>query len=456
MITKFEISGFRGFSTTQTLSIPQPNGNAGSGLLTIVGSNSSGKTTISEAFKAFIGNNNPSFSLGRRNLAAGDIVHLKVITSDGDAEIKSISPGSSETEVQDTGGRMSLRNNSFVLQSRRAFNPYFGKAEMSRIDYTQGNSSSIVRSNSLDNFSYRLFSANKNRDKFNELLFKALGYEIDWTMDLTDAGQYYLRITSQGIFHGSEGLGEGVISLFFIIDALYDSKHGDCILIDEPELSLHPAIQRRLFSILKAESANKQIILCTHSPYFLDLSALEFGGSIARVVKSNNMSVIYQLNDPGKILGMMKNINNPHIFGLEAREIFFADDNIILTEGQEDVLYYRKLQRELGFSIGENFYGWGVGGASNMKIICTLLQDLGYRKVVGILDGDKQIDYDTMVAQFASYSYFILPVDDIRDKEEVLAKPAVIGLLDSKRTLKPEYKQFAEEIFNEISTYFKK
>ena len=42
------------------------------------------------------------------------------------------------------------------------------------------------------------------------------------------------------------------------------------ILIDEPEISLHPDLQRKLFSLLVEYSKDKQIIVSTHSPYFVD------------------------------------------------------------------------------------------------------------------------------------------------------------------------------------------
>ena len=50
--------------------------------------------------------------------------------------------------------------------------------------------------------------------------------------------------------HNSDGLGEGTVSLLYIADALYDSSSEDVIVIDEPELSLHPEHQRRLRGVL--------------------------------------------------------------------------------------------------------------------------------------------------------------------------------------------------------------
>lgn len=69
-------------------------------------------------------------------------------------------------------------------------------------------------------------------------------------------------------------MGEGIVSIFAIVDSLYDSKPGDVIVIDEPELSLHPALQKRVNNLLCRFASDRQIVVSTHSPYFIDLKAL--------------------------------------------------------------------------------------------------------------------------------------------------------------------------------------
>jgi hypothetical protein len=60
--------------------------------------------------------------------------------------------------------------------------------------------------------------------------------------------------------------------------------------------------------------------------------------------------------------------------GLDAREAFFLDDGVILVEGQEDVLAYRRALKEMEIEIPGHFFGWGVGGAPKMRIIAKLLR----------------------------------------------------------------------------------
>lgn len=66
-------------------------------------------------------------------------------------------------------------------------------------------------------------------------------------------------------------LGSGIemiISLLFLETLASLSKDAFVVIIDEPELHLHPTLQYSFISYLKTLSDNIQVILNTHSPYF--------------------------------------------------------------------------------------------------------------------------------------------------------------------------------------------
>ena len=70
---------------------------------------------------------------------------------------------------------------------------------------------------------------------------------------------------------GVENLGSGIemiISLLLLETLAALSKDDIIIIIDEPELHLHPSLQEKFIQYLRKISPEKQIIVSTHSPYF--------------------------------------------------------------------------------------------------------------------------------------------------------------------------------------------
>ncbi len=106
--------------------------------------------------------------------------------------------------------------------------------------------------------------------------------------------------------------------------------------IEEPELYLHPHRQMALFQILQDLSTDDQIIFCTHSPYFIDMSQYT---SLVLTTKSNSTigTKGYQCETEiftGTEKEQFKLINE---FSPERNEIFFAK-KVILVEGPSEKL----------------------------------------------------------------------------------------------------------------------
>lgn len=454
LIKEISISGFRGFGKTQTVQFAIPNEEKrGSGLTIITGPNNSGKTTIIEALRAFNGNESPSFSEGRRNVKTDGIVNL-TITDDEEksATIKSIPGGGSST------GKSETKFQIYILQSRRSVPFEFGRTDWDRdqyISYSQrfGNQ----RTASLDNFDARIFQIEKKKSDFDVLIKQILGSDFCWTIEQRDSGKYYIKYISGGVAHSSEGVGDGIWSIFTICAALFDAPEKSTIVIDEPELSVHPALQKRLMELLLEYSKTRQIVISTHSPYFINWEAIINGAKLLRIVKESGDSTCYQMSEGcrGLFTGIMRDLNNPHTLGLEANEVFFLEDKIILVEGQEDVVIFNRICNQLGKDLQGNFYGWGVGGAPKMRAFLMLFQDMGYKHVVSILDGDQKELSNELRTEFSKpeYMFLVLPTDDIRDKKGQRL-PEKEGIATEKGKLKNEYEQDINRLFDNINAYF--
>lgn len=65
-------------------------------------------------------------------------------------------------------------------------------------------------------------------------------------------------------------LSDGTLRLFGIFLSLYQVPHPDFLAIEEPELTIHPGLLRLLAEAFKEVSERTQLLVTTHSPYFLD------------------------------------------------------------------------------------------------------------------------------------------------------------------------------------------
>jgi predicted ATP-dependent endonuclease of OLD family len=459
-IKKIKIEGYRGFGDSQDLTTAIPNSKNGSGLTVIVGPNNSGKSTIIESFRAVsLRQSAPSFTISKRNKESGDKVEINLFNEEGDfITLKSTQAGTSTAEfVEPKIKRDQL--NVFVIKSRRNFNPHFDKGTWDRDTLIRSDNVESGRGTSYSNFQYRLFQIQKEQAAFDKVLSKVLDPLPVWTIDQYDTGQHFVKFNYNGNYHDSDGAGEGLLSVFTIVDALYDSKPGEIIVIDEPELSLHPSLQRKLLQLIIEYSSDRQIIISTHSPFFISWGSIINGGTIARVIKEGSKSKIYQLKSEltEGIKGLIENLNNPHILGLDAKEIFFLEDNIVVVEGQEDVIFFRRLLQILGIELKGSFYGWGIGGATNLELILGVLESMGFKKVTCILDNN-MVDLKEKVSKaFKSYLFLTIPTNDIRDKKAIAAKEPVEGLMNTSGTkINDKHVDAIKKLIGTIDDYQKK
>lgn len=459
MLKKISINGLRGFGENETIDFSLPNEKEGSGLNIIVGPNNTGKTTIIEAIKYFnLEKTNISFSEGKRNVRNNnriDIIYCD--EKEQQTEIHTVDTGGSQVN---TIGTLDINKIPYVLPSRRyvEYNMHNSSFFSDRNTYSINLiNNSKNRTSYLNQFEQRIFKWQNNKKDFDKILKKIIIEPFDWNIEQNDEGAYYIKIifSDNSISHTREGIGDGYWSIFTIVDSLYDSKKNDLIVIDEPELSLHPAFQKRVIKLLLEYSKDRQIIITTHSPYFISLDAIVNGGQLIRSYKDDlaNIKTSSILDvDRRFIQGLITNLNNPHILGLEAKELFFIEDNIIITEGQEDVIIIPKICSELNLELNASLFGWGAGGAENISKVLNMLHNLGYKKVTAIFDGDKKEEYTRCCEKFKNYNIKILSKDDIRDKDEV-HKEKKVGITTKSGKIKNENKSEFIKLINEINDY---
>ena len=107
------------------------------------------------------------------------------------------------------------------------------------------------------------------------------------------------------------------------------------VLIDEPEIHLHPGLIKRLLKIFTGGTMN-QMIVTSHSPLFINAYTLPH---VYRVLKDEEGSHVYSLaQKPGHLnqRRLVQEINADNM------EMFFAD-KVLLVEGVSDRILMRGL-----------------------------------------------------------------------------------------------------------------
>ena len=188
-----------------------------------------------------------------------------------------------------------------------------------------------------------------------------------------------------------------------------------------------------------------------------------------------------------KMLNLLRDYQKPHVLGDTMKEILFLNDNIILTEGQDDVIILKQLFEQKDISVKYSFFGWGAGGLDNVPTILNFLKELGYKKIFIIVDNinssNSSLKY---IKNLKSIGLFELSADDIRDKkndnlqkikkdisklkisfcenkkiEKILQKylKETSGMTEYDSnlkafTVKPKYKKEFDLLIHEICNYF--
>ena len=236
----------------------------------------------------------------------------------------------------------------------------------------------------------KVFKDDPTIKAFTETL-KSLGY--DWDLQCTNIlkNQYDIRLSKQGSSFRVGAASSGERELLTYLFAIYALNVRDAlIVVDEPELHLHPRWQRTLlamFERLSHETGN-QFVMATHSPVFVSPSSIQY---VSRVYADNQRSRVVRLGDTGlperkHLFGIVNSQNN--------ERVFFAD-LVVLVEGISDRIFFEVLLQhfKLGEGTGKVYEVVSVGGKmlfSQYEKLLTachvpyvIIADLDYIREIG-------------------------------------------------------------------------
>ncbi|WKK26982.1 AAA family ATPase [Streptomyces olivoreticuli] len=171
-------------------------------------------------------------------------------------------------------------------------------------------------------------------------------------------------------------------ALRLILD--YEFERPEILLVEEPEVHLHPALETALMQYLKGISADSQVFLTTHSTNFLDIGSLEN----VYLIRKGNETAVQRLDVNAAEEAL------PEELGLRLSSLFMFD-RLVFVEGPSDEQLLRTFADTLNVSFGQASLGFvTTGGARNFTHYATAatLSFLRKRNVrtVFVLDRDER------------------------------------------------------------------
>lgn len=463
-IKTFKFSRYRGFVKEQIIDPAIPNGAPGSGLSILVGGNNTGKSTVLEAITQI----NPKRLAPDERLPGSSATFAITNCGNQISEQKTLKPGGYDNLFSNFRGadnhifpksrqiifipspriwQASKRKSSFVVPKvdpQEGLNHELFHGELRH--YTNESFQEILNEES---YILRCIQKNKGeKEKLNSFLRQVLPGFNDWYVSRIDNKYEVKYIVSGKMRHSSDLIGTGLKSLIKIFCYLIIDR--PIILLDEPEYGLHPQAQKKLSAILSEESKFKQIIIATHSPYFINQRDFENGATLFKVGydKAQRTRKIYTLGTTGKeyLSGLKSDWHKPEMFDAVAREIFFTN-TIVFTEGKEDVALLHSLIHQEQLDLNFELFGYGAHGAADIINWLQLASELGI-DAGAIFDDDPNsiLHYETCISKFGSKFVKKLPTADIRDKPRQygphgkIVNKSKVGVFTEDGKIKPEYK----------------
>lgn len=318
------------------------------------------------------------------------------------------------------------------------------KAEHGNKDYSKNRHQIETIEGDLHTLAERPDILIKVRERLQKLFKRNI--KVDW-----DAGNlkvFFSKLESNNTYYSSGREASGLLHLVGILSALYDDEVG-VLLIDEPEVSLHPQLQAFLLKeILRVagkpneEGYKKLIIVATHSTEMLKISNAD---SLLNFIFCNDLK-----EAPIQIDRNAGELKNQKVKGLIARlgqehKLALFSKTPLLVEGPSDVIVCNALTDKLYLNLeASSSQILPINGKKAIPETVKLLRLMGKIPTV-LADADMFADEPALVNAYFTDKH-------IKEKaDELSSKKGQADILSFARQVHNDFCQEVNKNWTEIS-----
>ena len=261
-----------------------------------------------------------------------------------------------------------------------------------------------------------------------------------------------IEITKKSTNHTTllNDVGSGVIEIVIFLANLITAEN-KIFCIEEPETHLHPHAQRLMFEFIQECNKNNQILVISHSPFFVNEKKIESHKIVKEV---GGKTQVNQL--PKKYIDRKENSKIEQIMDTETKEIFFSR-KVLLTEGPTEKgalpIFAKNSDNDFDKSGISIIY---VGGKNNFEMFVKILQ--GFKIPYSILcDRDAIMDIGRGKINGCETSSLFVQLNNLgilKGKDKYIKQ--IEEQITEVQTGKKTKKQYNDKLFDELADCVRK